>query len=528
MRRTRCLVCLLASVLLVAATALPSTAQEIRPDLPPARTQFSNVDKATCGPGSSPETGLQGQVPKELRDAGFKGFRCNLELLSQYQGEGATYVGAWSGDCFYMSTASGPAASRPGVAVVDVSYPTDARYVASLETPGMLDTHEALKAANGLLAATQSPQTSVGRGGNWFDVYDVSQDCSTPILKASVSLGPLAAGHEGAFAPDGRTYYSTPLRSPDPFIGFIAIDTSEPERPSVITMWHLPVDNPAARLHGLGISHDGNLGYLIQLSLAPNADNGLMIVDLSQIQARVADPQVSVISTLYWRDGNAGQMAEEFFMDGRTYVVAVDEAGSGSFVADPGAGGVIAGAAGVYSGLANWPITCDGNPAFAYGRVIDVTDPQVPRVVSKLRLEAQDPANCPKIIGDARPGTQFGYSSHYCSVDNPANATAIACGYFESGIRVFDIRDPHGPREIAYYNPPANPANSLGFGVAQASGTAPAGMKGSRNNDPTADWASSPIRFYHRQVDDTWELWTQTHQNGVQILRFTNGVYPMQ
>jgi hypothetical protein len=507
------LVAALAAVLLAGALAAPSAAQQ----LPPVRTQFSNVDKATCGPGSNPESGLQGQIPRGLREEGFKGFSCNLELLSQYQGEGATFVGAWSGNCFYMSTLSGPNSERPGVAVVDITNPTDARYVRSLDTPGMLLTHESLKSANGLLAGTQGAGYDARYSGQWFDVYDVSQDCTNPVLKASVNLGPLAAGHEGAFAPDGRTYYSTPLRSPDPFIGFIAIDTSEPERPNVITMWHLPVDNPAARLHGLGISHDGNLGYLIQLSLVPNADNGLLIVDLSQIQARVPDPQVSVISALYWRDGNAGQMAEEFSMGGRTYVVAVDETGSGSFLPDPGAANVTPGAAGVYAGLAGWPIACDGNPAFGYGRIIDVTDPRVPTVVSKLRTEVQDPANCPKIIGDVKPsaGISFGYSSHYCSVDAPANATAIACGYFEEGIRVFDVRDPYSPREIAYFNPPANPANVAAAG------------KGSRSNDPSADWASAPVRFFHRQSDDTWELWTQTHQNGVQILRFTNGVYPL-
>jgi hypothetical protein len=518
MRRTRGLGCLLASVLLVAASALPSTAQELRPDLPPVRTQFSNVDKASCGPGSVPETGLQGQVPKDLRESGFKGFRCNLDLLSQYAGEGAEWVGSWWGNCFYMSTASGPKAERPGVAVVDVSDPTGARYVRSLTSPGMLGTWESLKSANGLLAGTQLGAYDPRLSGKWFDVYDVSQDCTNPVLKASIELGPLASGHEGAFAPDGKTYYASPTSSQDPYVAFFAIDVAEPEQPKVVATWFLPVEAPRAKVHGLGISRDGNIGYLILSATGPNnSENGLMIVDLSEIQARVPDPQVTVIATLPWRDNNVGQMAEEFRLGDRTYIVAVDEGGSGSFKADPSLGT----GAGTYTPGYIWPTACDGYPQFAYGRIIDVTDPRVPTEISRLRTEVQDPKNCPRIIGDAKPGTIFGYNAHYCSVDNPASATAIACGYFEQGVRVFDVRDPANPREIAYYNSPANPANS----APPFPDPAP---KGSRDSDPTADWASSPSRFFHRESDDSWELWIQTQQNGAQILRFTNGVYPLQ
>jgi len=35
---------------------------------------------------------------------------------------------------------------------------------------------------------------------------------------------------------------------------------------------------------------------------------------------------------------------------------------------------------------------------------------------------------------------------HYCSVDN-STARPLDCGYFNSGIRVFDIRNPRRPKE---------------------------------------------------------------------------------
>jgi hypothetical protein len=34
----------------------------------------------------------------------------------------------------------------------------------------------------------------------------------------------------------------------------------------------------------------------------------------------------------------------------------------------------------------------------------------------------------------------------------------VACSFIASGLRVFDIRDPRHPREIAYFNPPGTPS----------------------------------------------------------------------
>src|SRR5262252_9281221 len=131
---------------------------------------FPDSTPATCGPGSVPETGLQGQVPAALRQSGFKGFSCNLQLQSQYAGQGATYVGTWYGHCFYMPTRPGVHETNKGVAVVDVSDPTNIKYTESLATAGMLYTHEGLRAtSNGLLVAMQTTRPDApGLTGNWL------------------------------------------------------------------------------------------------------------------------------------------------------------------------------------------------------------------------------------------------------------------------------------------------------------------------------------------------------------------------
>ncbi|MHB1284787.1 MAG: hypothetical protein ACYCZI_13070, partial [Metallibacterium scheffleri] len=51
----------------------------------------------------------------------------------------------------------------------------------------------------------------------------------------------------------------------------------------------------------------------------------------------------------------------------------------------------------------------------------------------------------------------YGYSMHDCTFDNPRDATLLACSGHQAGIRVFDIRNPEQPREIAYFVGPAPP-----------------------------------------------------------------------
>jgi hypothetical protein len=40
------------------------------------------------------------------------------------------------------------------------------------------------------------------------------------------------------------------------------------------------------------------------------------------------------------------------------------------------------------------------------------------------------------------------------SVDDPRNASLVFVTWYSSGLRVFDVRDPAHPKEVAYLNPP--------------------------------------------------------------------------
>jgi hypothetical protein len=207
-------------------------------------------------------------------------------------------------------------------------------------------------------------------------------------------------------------------------------------------------------------------------------------------------------------DGLFSQHSIPFTRRGHPYLVSVDEAGEGG------------------------------------ARILDIADETKPTLVRSIRLQIQLAQNRQLRDEDADGNGVFAYQSHYCTLDRETDPTALACGYFQSGIRVFDIRDLANPREIAYFNPPAQ----AGRGPELPDSEHAAGLFAqlpqttTEGNDPTragvegffdnlasgripnslsADWCSSPPAFVKGQ------LWVTCQDNGFLALRFTNGAYPL-
>jgi hypothetical protein len=473
----------------------------------------ATVPRAVCGPGDNPETALQGQVPAYMRASGFHGFNCNLQLMGQSKGDGANWQTAEFKDrsghiCGYhgtsFSTANRTHLGVPVIDVTDAAHPTPTAYLA---TTSMLDPWESLKVNDRrqLLAADNGHN---GGGGPEIDVYDISTDCRSPQLLSSIAVGKAdgstgtpgpVIGHEGAWAPDGLTYYGGDLSTNGG--QYYAVDTTNPTAPKLITRWSPGIAN----VHGMSISEDGTRGYFVSLGFNSPADltnpavpatNGLLIYDLTQIQSRVVSPQPVLISKLLWKDGSVAQHTIPVKIGGKPFVVFVDEGGSG--------GG---------SSVAQAQAACAaGLPPFPLARIIDVSDEANPAIVSRLALEIHSPKSCPLVTPDLVGLSIFTYGSHYCSVDNKQNATTLACGYFNSGIRVFDIRNPAQPKEIAYFNP------------AGATTVSPGSNHPVGNNFVAGgpDWCSAQVHLDASRGT----LWTTCQDNGVLVLKFTHGAWP--
>jgi hypothetical protein len=364
-----------------------------------------------CDAGSMPETGLQGDIPQSDMDSGrFKlGYWCNARLVSDVLA-GGTQLGAGGGYrveryadhagnvCAYFDSGTlFPNTIHPqgaGVWVLDMHDPANPVHTATLSTPAMLTPHESLRLnqKRGLLVADQgNPAWEPGV----LDVYDVSQDCRHPVLDSEIPDG---LGHEGGFAPDGRTYY---VRST--FNYMAAVDVTNPKLPQLIwtsTNW---------RPHGVSISNDGD--SLFMASYGTNGEPaGLAILDVSQVQHRVPNPQVTEVSHLTWPELSIPQNATPFESRGHQYLVETDEFGGGSATSPVGA-----------------------------ARIINIDDLRNPFVVSHLRLAVDN-------LNDS------GKTTHYCTVPSRVDPYIIACAFLFSGLRVFDVRDVAHPVEVAYTN----------------------------------------------------------------------------
>lgn len=438
----------------------------------------TSVPRAICGAGSEPETGLQGQLPSEDYDSGraARGYTCNTELISQlnyeYMGSSGSfnvmrYVDTKGHECAYFDTSNlSPInlfGDTAGVAVVDMSDLANPVLVDSLKTPAMLSPHESLilNEKRGLLIAVLgNPATYPGI----IDIYDLSEDCREPKLRSSQLIAGVL-GHESGISPDGNTFYTASALAPT----VSAVDIKNPDEPKFLSVF--PLNG-----HGISISDDGNTAYITSLGIVPYGPppeltgKGVEIFDVSEVQARLANPMMHRISNIVWDGNGAPQYAAPFRNRGRWYLFETDEFGAAS---SPGPGSA---------------------------RIIDVTDNTAPEIIADVRLEVHQEEHLTAIENDPDAASTPGYSAHYCDVERKESPTIAACSMGISGLRVFDIRNPYRPREIAYFNPPSD----------------------LRENRETISTISRPIFVRERK-----EIWYADSAN-FYVVRLTNNAWPEQ
>ncbi|MCW2998990.1 MAG: hypothetical protein JWN65_2539 [Solirubrobacterales bacterium] len=448
------------------APVAPASGRVLRAEPP-----LSATPRATCGDGSKPEPGIQGRVPPGADPAGY---RCNITQLGHEGTAGGfkveRYVDAAGHECAYYDTtllfptnllSATLSAQLTGVAVLDMSDPARPVRTATLVTPAMQSPHESLvvNQKRGIVAAVLG---NPAFGPGVVDLYDASKDCRHPVLQSSLPVGVL--GHESGFSIDGNTFYATSIGTGQ----VTAVDVSNPQIPRILWIGNY-------NSHGLSLNDAGTRAYVA-------ASQGLIVLDTSEIQARKPNPQVREVSRLAWTSMTIPQNALPVTIGGRPYLVEIDE-----FARD---------ASGNITGL--------GSQVGA-GRIIDISDERAPRVVSNLRLAVNQPEHRAALNGDA--GTSLpvqGYAGHYCGVPQAVEPGIVACSFIASGLRVFDIRDPLAPKEIAYF---VAPLGNLG---------------GSPVPAEVSNFAMSRPSF----VPARGEIWYSDGNSGFYAVRVAKDVWP--
>jgi hypothetical protein len=504
--------------------------------------------KATCGKHDRPESGVQGFSPLQDRFASGvpRAFNCNLDLIGQARGKEAQGAGlglAVTDTCLYYSQGVPPniplPLDHPGTVVVDASDPTHPKIVNHLDVQGaivaaqtvdislkrhLLITSSDFDEKHGELVYNNSLQT--------IDIFDIS-DCLHPLVKFSGVI-PHFALHTGEFSADGNTFWAA--SGPSTSIGAVsALDVSDPSHPKLIAQWH-PADPTIRYIHGVTVSDDGNTAYAnvgsinkgLYSSKSWGAESwkdldheppqGVALLNVSQVQARKPNAEITEISHLYWNDVQIPQFVYPMTIKGHRYLWFVDLMGALSTfdaITLPGRtlGPGPLSVKGFASPDADSAVACrtyPTRPGWGYISIIDIDNPAKPVRVSDLRLAVDEPKNC---ASEAPQPRLRGYMGMFCDLDNYQDGRMMACGFGESGIRVFDVRDVRHPREIAYYKPPA-----AGSAVRKGADYE-AYLDESRTLQGTYHSADLVGNVFFAKGDT--ELWFTSNDGGAQFLRFS-------
>lgn len=332
-----------------------------------------------------------------------------LELIGQHDlaGRGDGMQVMRHGDALYVGHTGTTGA---GTSILDVSAPDRPELVAQWDTPANTHTHK-VQVADGLLLVNHErfpyrPKKPLGPHSAGVAIYRVDDPFHPK------QIGFWYCGGKGVHRivwEGGR--YAHMSGTPDGFTDriWLTVDLADPVRPVLATRWWWPgqwaaggetVDWPAghrvAAHHGLVEGSHTYLGY---------DDANLVVLDTS-------DPRSPrEVSRLRW-EGGATHTCMPLL--GRGLLVVTDEQQH------------------------------DG-PHGAERRIhlIDIADPSSPRYLRTLPAPAGPFDDLPQRYGP--------HNLHENRAGSYRSNRLVFATYFSAGLRVYDLSDPHDPREVAHW-----------------------------------------------------------------------------
>jgi len=152
----------------------------------------------------------------------------------------------------------------------------------------------------------------------------------------------------------------------------------------------------------MSLSDDGNRGYI-----ADSHGGQMMVLDTSQIQARLPSPVVREVSRLTWKSVSIPQNAIPFTENGHPYILEFDEYTAG--IGQPG--------------------TTSADEVGA-ARIIDMADETKPRVIANMITTVRSPPTIRARSAPSRATRLTTATSPAASIPRswPARSSPPACG----------------------------------------------------------------------------------------------------
>jgi hypothetical protein len=296
--------------------------------------------------------------------------------------------------------------SGAGTSILDASDPTALRLVSQSRAPHGTHTHK-VQVADGLLLVNHERF----RGGDPWSAGMAVHDLADPFAPRQVGwFDSTGLGvHRIVWMGGDHAYVSATPEGFDDRI-WVVVDMTDPTAPRETGRWWWPGQHVAAgeqptwpegkRYAAHHALVDGDTAYL------GYGDAGLVVLDISDR----AKP--TRLANLQWSPG--GDTHTCLPLPGRDLLVVTDE-------------------------------TVDSSTEEHLVRVVDVSDPADPRVVSV----------CPPPPGDyATRGLRFGpHNTHENRPGSYRSAELVFVTYFNAGLRVYDVADAEHPVEVAHWLP---------------------------------------------------------------------------
>ena len=310
--------------------------------------------------------------------------------------------------------------SPNGTSIIDVRDPRNPKVLATLGMPQGTHSHK-VRVFGDIMIINQESNHNDDRtppadftGG--FNVYDVS----TPSRPREISRWTTDGGrgvHRFDF--DGRYAYMSATQ--DGYVGNIILimDFQDPAHPREVGRWWMPGqwiaggEKPTWEKSAHRCHHPLRMGNRLY---AGYWQGGFVIIDIEDMS------KPKFISGIDWHPPyvcpSHTALPIPFDILGRRYLVVADED----------------------------VFRQETDPA-AFMWVVDITDEKHPTVVSSYQVEGIEGRPTPKNTGCHQPCEKV-------------VGTEIPFAWFAQGLRIIDIKNPHTPREVAWYMPDPAPGQS--------------------------------------------------------------------